>query len=245
MPWTWILITAAGMLSWAWISRLILDNPRGDVDVGIFYRVARLYVRIVHGLEVVGAQNIPRGRHAGPLIVVCNHTAGIDPILVQAVCEFEVRWMMASDMRLPGYEPFWQWARVISVNRMGRDAAGAREAIRHVQSGGVLGVFPEGGIERPPRTVLPFYAGVGLIIAKTRAPVLPVIIEGTPQGEHAWDSLWTLSRSRLTFHPIRHFDHEGASASQIADELRQWYMDTTGWPECPLPALHTTLADQD
>ena len=77
---------------------------------------------------------------------------------------------------------------------------GAREAIKHVRGGGVLGIFPEGGLERPARTILPFQAGVGLIIRRTEAPVLPVVVSGTPIADQAWTSLVRFSSSVVTFH---------------------------------------------
>lgn len=225
----WIILILAGLLLWALFSRWVLDNPRGEVAIGLAYRAVQVYSRWFHGLRVEGRENIPRGNHVGPLVVVCNHTAGVDPLLVQAACEFEVRWMMATDMRLARYEWFWRWAGVISVNRKGRDSVGARQAVRHLEEGGVLGVFPEGAIERPPRTILPFFAGVGLIIARTGAPVLPVIIDGTPQVNPAWASLWKTSNSVVTFGEPLSFVGRDLSPAEIADELREWFVVKTGW----------------
>src|SRR5690606_15597843 len=111
---------------------------------------------------------------AGPLIVVANHTAGVDPILTSAACPFQIRWIMAQDMRLPWLNWFWRWQRVIFVSRTGRDRGSVREALAHLKDGGVIGIFPEGGLERPPRQILPFRRGVGLLIAKAGVPVLPV-----------------------------------------------------------------------
>ncbi|WP_410961928.1 lysophospholipid acyltransferase family protein, partial [Salmonella sp. SAL4359] len=85
------------------------------------------------------------------------------------------------------------------VDRYGREIAAAREAVRHLQSGGVVGIFPEGNLERPPCHILPFLPGVGLIVHRSGAPVIPVLISGTPQIDPAWSSLWRRSRAVVQF----------------------------------------------
>jgi 1-acyl-sn-glycerol-3-phosphate acyltransferase len=216
------------------IARWLMDNPRQDLETGLFLKVAAGYARVYHGLRVVGLPHVPRERVPGPLIVVANHTAGVDPVLIQIACPFEIRWIMAMDMRLPSFEWFWTWARIISIPR-GNELAATREAIRHVRHGndgrgGVLGIFPEGAIERPEREVLPFLRGVGLIIKKSNAIVLPVIIEGTPQVDPAWASLWRPSRSRLTFKQPIDYRESTLTPDEISADLRRRYIEWTGWP---------------
>lgn len=229
--WAILALGAFGiLLAWAFISAWLMDNPRGEIDIGLAWRAIQIYSWIIHRLRVNGAVHRPDTRHPGPLIVVVNHTAGVDPVLIQAACPFEIRWMMAADMRLPVFEWFWSWARIISVEREGREVAAAREAIRHVKAGGVLGIFPEGGIERPARKLLPFIPGVGFIIAKTGAPVLPAILEGTPDVEPAWASLWRFSRATLTFHPPIYYGDSGLTPAEIAADLHRRFEAWTGWP---------------
>jgi len=172
---------------------------------------------------------VPDSPFAGPLIIVANHTAGVDPLLIQAACRFEVRWLMASDMRHPALEWLWVYAHIIFVDRAGRDSMGPREAIGHVRSGGVLGIFPEGGLERPPRTIQPFQPGVGLIIKRTGAPVIPVVIDGTPIADQAWGSLIRRSRAVVRFmDPIRY--EKTWTSEGIAIDLRRRFSQWTGWP---------------
>jgi 1-acyl-sn-glycerol-3-phosphate acyltransferase len=223
----------------AFFARWVMDNPRQEATLGLIYRFVQIYARVYHRLEIVGREHIPRDMDPGPLVVVCNHTAGLDPLLVQAACPFEIRWMMATDMAVPRYEWFWQWAGIISVDRTGKDAVGAREAVRHVKEHGVLGVFPEGALERPRRHILPFHAGAGLIIARTKAPVMPVIIEGTPNADVPWKSLWIPSRSKITIGPILNFERgdsaKAPGAAEVAQRLHDWFVEATGWPTAPTP----------
>jgi len=217
-----------GWVVWAFVARWLLDNPREDPITGVLYRLTQGYCAGVHRLEVSGIEHVPTVRHPGPLVVVCNHTAGVDPLLILSAVRFEVRWMMGLDMMVPGLDAFWRWAGIIAVNRKGRDLAGTREALRHLERGGVLGVFPEGGLERPPHRLRKFHTGVGFIIAQTGAPVLPAWIDGTPVVEPAWASLWHRGHARVRFGPIMRFDD--AKPAEITARIREWFEATSGWP---------------
>lgn len=236
VPWAaWVILALAVLILWAFIARALVHNPRGDVETGIVWHVLRLYSRFFHRMHVIGREHVPQTRCPGPLIVIVNHASGVDPILVQAAVPFEIRWVMAEDMRHPLGEWLWGWTRIIFVNRERPEVTGTREAIRHLRAGGVLGIFPEGGIERPPRRVLPFLPGVGFIIRQSRAPVLPVIVQGAPPVEPAWASLYRFSRSTVTFMPIMDLAAESREPAEIAQHLRELYMRWTGWPPVETP----------
>lgn len=215
--------------------RWLLDNPRGDFETGVLYHFARAYVRLVHHLQVQGCEHIPNTRSPGPLIIVANHTSGVDPLLIQAMLPFDVRWVMAEDMRAPALDWFWKWQGVIFVGKPGSEGIGLREALRHLCRGGVVGLFPEGGIERPEHSILPFYPGLGALVRHTGAPVLPVLVRGTPQVDPAWASLRRSSRSSITFGPM--IQGRSGSAHEISEQIRQHFLDWTGWERNDVPAV--------
>ncbi|MCE7972449.1 MAG: 1-acyl-sn-glycerol-3-phosphate acyltransferase [Leptolyngbya sp. PLA2] len=230
MPTSLWLIAVAVWLLWAAAARRLNTGPRGDVESGLVWRFLRLYGRLMHRVRYEGLENLPDSTAPGPLLVVSNHTAGVDPVLVQAACPFFIRWMMAKDMKLDALGWLWAWTEIITVDRDGREVVAAREALRHLQNGGVIGIFPEGTLERPPRSVMPFLPGVGLIVKRAGVRVLPVIIEGTPQVDPAWGSLWRRSRSVVAFKPVIDYTGSGLKPHEIADDLRRRYVEWTGWP---------------
>lgn len=234
---TTIFAILVGWGAWALVShRIRVVATRGDLQSGLTIMAIRAYARLWHGLRVRGAENIPARSGHGPIVVVSNHTAGVDPLLIQAACGFEVRWVMAEDMRLPWLDEFWLWAGVIFVDRANPSTAPVRSAMAHLRGGGVLGLFPEAHIERPPRTLLPFHAGVGALVRQTGARVLPVVIEGTPTSPRsAWGSLFTPSRARLRFFPPIDYGGAGLSPAEIAEDLRSRYAAWTGWPLAASP----------
>jgi len=225
----WIPVVLGVLALVGWASERLLRNPWGTVEGGLLKLAGNAYVFGFHGLRARGREHMPRERHPGPLIVIANHTAGIDPLLIQAVCPFPIRWVMAEDMRTPMVNWFLDWAGVIFVDRADPEIAGLREAVRHVRSGGVLGFFPEGGLERPPRAIRPFQPGIGLVLRRTRAPILPVVIEGTPTGATAWSSLARPSRSRVRFLEVLEPDRFSGGPEEIAVALREFFLDQTGW----------------
>lgn len=234
----------------AWLALILLARwlgrvpiRRGDIDAAILVRTIQVYARLVHRLRVEGAENIPRpapGHPPGPLIVVSNHSAGVDPILIQAALPFEPRWMMAEDMRDPHLDDLWAFARIIFVDRTRPDPRSLRTAMRHLHHAGVLGVFPEGFIERPARHLLPFRPGVGLLIKRARAGVLPVVVDGTPQAPTAMGSYFRPSRARVRFLPMVRYEGTDLDPEQIAADLRRRFAEATGWPDAPRAPIVTS-----
>lgn len=232
------MLTSAFVLALAFIlplwtlfalaARALMANSRRDPVYGLAELANRAYCRLVHRLRIDGRDHLPA---AGPLLIVANHSAGVDPCLIQAAVPFHVRWMMARDMMAPALADVWEWLRVIPVSRDRADSQAARAALRALESGDVVGIFPEGAIERPGRTLLPFLPGVGLIIKRSGAPVLPVLIDGTPDVEPAWASLWNPSRARVRFAQPISYARSALSAEQIAEDLHRRFADWAQWPQ--------------
>jgi 1-acyl-sn-glycerol-3-phosphate acyltransferase len=233
-------LTLFGLSLWTGLAALVLwcREPRfrgGDVVAGLVLRAIQVYARVLHGLRATGLEHVPRdrtpeGKGARPLLVIANHTAGVDPLLIQAAMPFEARWVMARDMRVAWLDEVWAFARVIFVDREGEGAAGLRDALAHLKAGLTLGVFPEGAIERPRGRVLPFQPGIGLLAGRSGALILPVVIEGTPHASTAWGSLIRPSRSRVRFLPVIDPKAAGVSAGDLAAHVRRVIVDATGWP---------------
>ena len=200
----------------------------------------------MHHLRVTGDSDLLARPPAGPLIILANHTADIDPVLIQTRCSRPIRWIMAEDMRMPSLEWFWNLYGIIFVDRNLRRAGGLRTAIAHLRAGGVVGIFPEGGLERPPEHLRPFGPGIGVLIQRTGAPVLPVVVRGTPRVGPAWASLWRTSHSTIEVAPIIPLppgNPRAASPRRIAQHLQDAFQSITGWPLAS-PASHDPGADR-
>ena len=168
----------------------------------MWYRFLRAwagsFARLYHGQSAISPCRLPR---TGPAILVSNHISSVDPLLLQAFCPRLIRWMMAKEYF--DFKPLrWLFdtVGVILVERSGRDMAATRAAIRALEAGYVLGVFPEGKIEST-NDLIPFQNGIGLLAMKTRAAVFPAYIEGTRRNREMVEAFLRPSSGSIVFGP--------------------------------------------
>jgi len=159
--------------------------------------------RAYFGLELVGVEHIPA---TGPLIVTPNHQTYADPPLVSIPVRRRVHYMAWSRLfEIPLFGPFIRLLRAFPVQIESSDPRAAREAVRLLQAGQVVMIFPEG--ERSPDgRVQRFKPGAFRLAASLAAPVLPVTIAG---GHDAWPPGRLLPRPRritITYHRTLHPD---------------------------------------
>ena len=103
-------------------------------------------------------------------------------------------------VELPALSWIFRMIEAIPVGRDGRDMAATRQALRALSNGRILGVFPEGRIERT-RELLPFQTGVALMALKTRLPVHPVYLDGTQRGDPMGRAFLRRQQAQVTFGP--------------------------------------------
>lgn len=195
----WVLLACV-----AWYAQRLPRPSEDDTFGGVLSVLFRAYCRLFHRIRIEGTPPSRQAASARGLLVVCNHTAGIDPMLVQTALPFYVRWMMARDMIHPRLAFFYEWLRVIEVDRTGSDRSSVREAVRALKAGEAVGIFPEGKIGHVPGELLPFLPGAGLITHLSSCDVLPVAIVGTPRKTSAFGSLVQPSKSRVRILPVMH-----------------------------------------
>lgn len=197
--------------------------------------MAIAYVRRFQRARVEGRERIPAVIGPSGLVIVSTHGAGLDPVLMQAVVPHPVRWLMSAEMMLPALGWLWHRLRIIPVAFDNRDAASLRTAIAHVRGGGVLGIFPEGAIERPSRQLRPFSGGLRLILSKTGAPVLVAAIDPGETAETAYAALLKPTRPTLRFLALLEPNADG-HPRDTADRIFEMLRKETGWPVNESPA---------
>lgn len=229
-----------------WLAERPGFSPRPDLSTGLAALIIKVYLTVVHRMKVEGLEHLGAavrmkreggGRGGGRgLIVTANHAAGIDPLLVQiAVGEsggdgnVYIRWLAAADTVASTVRPFVEFAEVIfltSAGDGGNELAGVREVVRHVQHGGTVGLFPEGRIARRRGVITPFQPGVGLMVARSKGIVLPVVLRGVPVFDNTYRSFFTFSRSSVVFMPPIDYAASGLKPSAIVSDLQSRY---EGW----------------
>jgi 1-acyl-sn-glycerol-3-phosphate acyltransferase len=192
-------------------------EPGGRRDQRLDRRLLQLLgvtvARCYHRTNVSRAQRLLRD---GPAILVCNHISGLDPVMIQSVCPRSIIWMMAREYyEIPTLKWFFRTIEAIPVDRSGRDLTATRAALRTLADGRVLGIFPEGRIEKT-RDLIPFQTGVAMMAIKTGVPVYPAYIDGTQRGMSMVRAFLTPSEATLAFGPPVQFER-GSTSKEALD----------------------------
>lgn len=137
--------------------------------------LTRLFSRCYHSVELISRCTVPP---VGPAIVAANHISHLDPVLIQSTCDRPIAWMMAAEfLRLEHWRWLFDLIEIVPVER-GNDRTSVRNALRRLEAGRVVGIFPEGRIQ-PSHQLLPLSPGLFLIASRAKLPIHPVRIEGT------------------------------------------------------------------
>jgi len=115
---------------------------------------------------------------SGPVILAMNHQSFLDPPLAGTACDRGIYFLARRSLL---DSPVFGWLlpklNVIPVNQEGIDRNALKVLIRTIREGNCALVFPEGS-RTLDGSLQPAQAGVGLVIAKTLAPVVPLRIFG-------------------------------------------------------------------
>jgi 1-acyl-sn-glycerol-3-phosphate acyltransferase len=131
-------------------------------------------------LDVQGRENIPA---QGGCILASNHQGIVDAPLVFVLLERQDSTSLVADNYKT--KPFLGWlisqADPIWINREEADLDALRQARSFLQSGGLLGIAPEGTRSRTGG-LIHAKTGVAYLADKAGVPIVPVGISGTQNG---------------------------------------------------------------
>ena len=115
----------------------------------------------------------------GPAILASNHASFLDPPLVGAPLRRMVNYLARDTLfDLPVVGSLLRAWQVVPVDREGGGAAGLRGILDRLLAGGAILLFPEGTRTTDGR-LQKARSGVGLVVIKSQAPVVPVRVFGT------------------------------------------------------------------
>ncbi len=140
----------------------------------------------------------------GPVLLASNHVSGLDPLLLVAASRRPLRFLIAREQyERWGLQWLFRAAGCIPVDRGARPEQALRAALRALQAGEAVALFPHGRIHLesdPPRALKP---GVAWLAAQVRCPVVPARVEGIRAERHVTLAPFLRSRARIrTFPPI-------------------------------------------
>ena len=181
--------------------------------------LARLYFR----LEGRGQRHVPP---EGALLLVANHSSVLYPPLVGAVAPRQLCFLAKEELfRIPLFGRLITSLNARPLRREGADAKALRTALRLLNDGEALLVFPEGtrgeeGAFRTPK------AGVGMLAVLSGAPVVPVYIEGSGQAWPRGRSVPHPGKVKVTFGaPLRFERTAGADRKERYEAVSRDMME--------------------
>lgn len=211
-----VLIALWGL--WRELTRPPKQGIRSPRLTSMIWHVARAYVMVWHRTRWINRHHVPAD---GAVLLAANHTTAIDPLVIQAGCGRIMRWVMLARFRFRLLEPIWRQVQPICLERGAGDTALIRTIICAMKDQGAsVCLFPEGGLQREHRRLAPFQPGVGLIVKRSEAPIVPVWIHGTPINKHMLMHFLKPSRCTVIFGETYTPD-PGWSPQQITDDLRR------------------------
>lgn len=133
-------------------------------------------VAIGFGLRIHGRERIPR---TGPVLYLSNHQSFLDPILNAAVARDRPFRPFARESLLRG--PLGWILRSLGgmpVSGTGSDKSVMRAALKELAEGRGVLIYPEGS-RSPDGAIHPFKSGIGLLLKRSDAIIIPVGMDGS------------------------------------------------------------------
>jgi 1-acyl-sn-glycerol-3-phosphate acyltransferase len=140
------------------------------------YTLCRLVGKLAFDFKVYGRENLIE---EGGVILASNHQSYLDPPCVGMACRREVFYLARNTLQQrPFIGPVIARLNTVPVDRDRGDVSSIKAIIRLLRAGNRVIIFPE-GTRSLDGNLQPARAGLGMIIAKTLVPVVPMRVFGT------------------------------------------------------------------
>lgn len=146
----------------------------------ILYRIVRTLgypiFLLLYRPEFEGRNNIPK---SGSVILAGNHTNNLDAAIMLAGPTRVVHMLAKKELfKSKISNAFFRSMGCIPVDRKIHDENAKSEAIEVLKNNEVIGIFPEGTVNRTNDIILPFKYGAVSFAKKTGAYIVPFTITG-------------------------------------------------------------------
>lgn len=182
--------------------RHLRNGPMPNRMANVFWRFVRLFCFSWHSLTTRGKQHIP---DQGPVVIVSNHTTAMDPFLIQASTIRMVRWLMLTSYRMKIGNALWNAIDPICIehdlqsDQRSSAMRQVRQVVGELKKGHVVGMFPEGALQRDSRELKDFEEGAAVVARLSGAQIVPCWIDGTVVSKSMLKHILKPTHSTITF----------------------------------------------
>ncbi len=156
------------------------------------YLLSKAIAQVCFSFKAIHSERIPR---EGGAILAMNHQSYLDPPLAGISTSREMHFLARKTLlQWPVLGPILPKMNVVPVDQEKADMSALKTIIHLVRRGHMTIIFPEGG-RTPDGALQPAQAGLGLVVAKTLAPVIPMRVFGAYEA-------FPRGAKRVRLHPI-------------------------------------------
>ncbi len=212
---TGLVVALAVLLGLPWLILWTLVTGRPDLMYGSSMSFVRFAVRLAGvRVHVEGLENIP----PRACIFVANHSSNLDPLAFLPVIPRRVSIFAKRELfRIPILSAAMRLAGFIRVDRTGGEAAaGIASAVRRLNEGLSLAIFPE-GTRSPDGRLRRFRKGAFALALEAGVAIVPVSIAAAHRILRRGD--WVVHPGEVTVCFAPAVDASGYSASDLSTLL--------------------------
>jgi 1-acyl-sn-glycerol-3-phosphate acyltransferase len=154
-----------------------------DAIYAVILFLVKTGLRLKYRIHVEGTENIPK---KGGAVFLCNHTTLIDSFIIGCFLPRKIYYMTKStEFESRARRLFFYVSRTFPVRRYDIDPISLRNAMRVLDFGGMVGIYPEG--ERTwDGQMLPLRTGTIRFLLAAGVPIVPAGISGAFQNQPRW-----------------------------------------------------------
>ncbi|MDZ4789412.1 MAG: lysophospholipid acyltransferase family protein [Blastochloris sp.] len=139
----------------------------------------RFFLKLTANVVLIGQDKVT----PGPCLLVSNHISHFDPCFILACIRPRLDFMAMEELFINPYASwFFTYLDVFPVSRKKTDTRAIRTALKRLEMGRIVCVFPEGGLRSGKESVLEgaeLKPGAAILAEMSGVPVRPFIFLGT------------------------------------------------------------------
>ena len=149
---------------------------KGEIGYLLLTPIMRVLFRLYYNPKIINKEVIPK---EGPILIVGNHKHIYDQCLTIMATKRVIHYMAKKEYFDGKMAWFFKLVGCISVDRSIKDHNATDKALKVLNSGGAIGLFPEGTRNKTKDVfLLPFKFGTVSMAKKTNATIIPFGLTG-------------------------------------------------------------------
>lgn len=133
------------------------------------------FVTLCFRPKYIGLENIPKD---GRCVLAGNHTRIFDPLLIMGCTKRTVHFLAKDELYKGINGIIFRHMGIIPVNRRIHDKDALMKAKEFLSNECLVGIFPEGTVNKTKDVIMPFKIGAVKMAHDTDSPVVPFVIRG-------------------------------------------------------------------